>query len=149
MKMIVYATDGSENAVKALDLACDLATAKNAQLAVVHVQRRQGSATIPPEMMEYERLENMRATEGELMRTAAEQILADAAMKAERNGVGNVETHHLIGDPTHQIVEFAHQSGADAIVMGSRGLGDLQGLFMGSVSHKVAHAAPCTCIVVR
>ena len=37
----------------------------------------------------------------------------------------------------------------DAIVMGSRGLGDLESLLLGSVSHKVAHAAPCSCVIVR
>lgn len=37
----------------------------------------------------------------------------------------------------------------DCVVMGSRGLSELQGLFLGSVSHKVANHAPCTCITVK
>jgi nucleotide-binding universal stress UspA family protein len=33
--------------------------------------------------------------------------------------------------------------------MGSRGLSDLKGLMLGSISHKVANSAPCTVITVR
>ncbi len=37
----------------------------------------------------------------------------------------------------------------DMIFLGSRGLGDAQSLLMGSVSHKVAHLAECTCVSVK
>ena len=37
----------------------------------------------------------------------------------------------------------------DMIVMGRRGLSDLQGLLMGSVSHKVSHLADCACLTVK
>jgi len=53
-----------------------------------------------------------------------------------------------IDDPAKRIVEAAHE-GADPIVMGSRGLSDLKGLFQGSVSHKVSSRAPCTCLMVK
>jgi nucleotide-binding universal stress UspA family protein len=36
-----------------------------------------------------------------------------------------------------------------AIFLGSRALGDAQGLLMGSVSHKVAHLAECTCVSLK
>ena len=35
------------------------------------------------------------------------------------------------------------------VVMGSRGLGNLEGLVLGSVSHKVAASAPCNVVTVR
>ncbi len=43
----------------------------------------------------------------------------------------------------------AWSSKADVIVMGSRGLGHIKGMLMGSVSHKVNHLAECTCITVK
>ena len=63
-------------------------------------------------------------------------------------GVKEVETVIAAGDPT-QAIETAKARNVDTIVIGSRGLGDLQGLLLGSVSHKVAQMAPCTCIIVR
>nr|WP_231613761.1 universal stress protein [Halomonas sp. BC04] len=42
----------------------------------------------------------------------------------------------------------ANEIAADAIVMGSRGVSELKGLLVGSVSHKVMHSAPCTVITV-
>jgi len=46
-------------------------------------------------------------------------------------------------------LETAQSKSVDMIVMGSRGRGDLEGLLLGSVSHKLTHAAHCTCVVVR
>ncbi|NQU72224.1 MAG: universal stress protein, partial [Rhodospirillales bacterium] len=47
------------------------------------------------------------------------------------------------------IIEYAEQHDIDMIVIGSRGLGDLKGMLLGSVSHKVAHLAECSCITVK
>jgi nucleotide-binding universal stress UspA family protein len=53
------------------------------------------------------------------------------------------------GDPVKCILSMTEQEEVDVIVMGTRGLGDLQGLLVGSVSHKVSNLAPCTCIAVK
>ena len=76
--------------------------------------------------------------------------MIDAAVQAAaRDGCTDVQAKAVLGDPAGEILERAAQIGADMIVMGSRGLSDLKGLLVGSVSHKVNHLADCTCITVR
>lgn len=149
VKTILHPTDGSDGAGKAFDFACDLAVANKARLLILHVQRRHGSERIPRELEEFSRLENVRETEAALLHAVAERIAREAEEKARMRGLSAVETTVLEGDPAHRIVEQAQSRNVDMIVLGSRGLGDLQGLLLGSVSHKVAHTAPCSCVIVR
>jgi len=53
------------------------------------------------------------------------------------------------GDAAEEIVAAAEKVKADLIVIGTRGLSDLEGLVMGSVSHKVIHLAHCPCVTVK
>ncbi len=149
IKTILHPTDGSDSARKALDFACELAAERNAQLLILHVQRRHGSERIPPELEQFSDIEHVRASEARLLRAAAEYIVDDARVAALNKGLALVDAEVMEGDPAHQIVDIARARKVDAIVMGSRGLGGLERLLLGSVSHKVAHAAPCSCLIVR
>jgi nucleotide-binding universal stress UspA family protein len=53
------------------------------------------------------------------------------------------------GHAATAIVNEAAASDADLIVMGSRGLGDIAGLLVGSTAHKVLHLTKCPVLVVR
>ncbi len=88
-------------------------------------------------------------TEADLLRSAAEFVTAEAKQVVQKKGVKDVETLIVEGDPAQEIVRTAKVRMADAIVIGSRGLNYLEGLLLGSVSHKVVQAAECTCVVVR
>lgn len=149
INVILHPTDGSAAAKKALDLACDLARDHGAKLILLHAQGRIGSSAVPEELEHFEKLEHYRITEADLLAEAARSVLQTAEDNARNHGISDIETRIEIGDPSRVIVDMAAQKKADMIVIGSRGLGDLQGLLLGSVSHKVAHAAPCSCVVVR
>jgi nucleotide-binding universal stress UspA family protein len=149
MQLILHPTDGSKSAEKALELACDLARFHQAKLMILHVQRRHGSVMAPEELRYYEKIEGVPATEAELLHKIALDIAGEVEAAARQAGLSDVESIVVEGDPTGRITEIAKDRGADAIVMGSRGRGDVAGLLLGSVSHKVTQLAPCTCIIVR
>ena len=60
-----------------------------------------------------------------------------------------VETGIVEGSPAESIIEVANTRKSDLIVMGSRGLGRLAGLVLGSTSQKVVAHAPCPVLIVR
>jgi nucleotide-binding universal stress UspA family protein len=84
-----------------------------------------------------------------IKKVIAEGILDQAAAHARALGVRSVETVLETGDPARVIVATAEARGANLIVIGSRGLSDLRGLLLGSVSHKVNHLSGITVITVR
>jgi nucleotide-binding universal stress UspA family protein len=148
-RLILHPTDGSKQAKKALEYAAELAVSAGAKLLVLHVQPQHGADSVPDGLGEFERIEQVRVTEADVLRGAAETLAGKAAQTARAKGVKQVERLVVEGDPVQAIVATARARKADAIVMGSRGLGYIKGLFLGSVSHKVVLTAPCTCIVVR
>jgi nucleotide-binding universal stress UspA family protein len=72
-----------------------------------------------------------------------------AEREFKEKGVKNFQSSIIEGDPAQAIIEFARKEAVDTIVMGSRGLGNLEGVFLGSVSHKVCNLAHCTCLTVK
>jgi nucleotide-binding universal stress UspA family protein len=79
----------------------------------------------------------------------ANKLLSAAEDAAREKKVREVKTVAAEGDPASRILETAEAEDADMIVMGSRGLGNLKGMLVGSVSNKVNHLASCTCVCVK
>ena len=171
---ILFPTDGSDHAYKALDLAIDMAKKYAAELVILHVPH--GSENIeglrrfaeieglaPHVNKEIDRLRTIdyrvsmisdsafqdRGIAPRVLIEIGHHIIDHAKGRAERNGVENVDTLLEVGDPANSILKCIDSEKIDCVIMGSRGLNDLKGLFLGSVSHKVANRAPCTCISVK
>ena len=170
-KLILVAYDGSDHAVKALELACDLAEKTGSGLKLLHVLQHGISPEQLLKAVDLDRLdpETRRALDeardagsltmgsvfvsppipGHALEKIAELILQPAKETAARRAITQVETEILDGDPAACILEAAEKDAAGLIVMGMRGFGEIAGLLVGSVSYKVNHLAPCTCITVR
>jgi nucleotide-binding universal stress UspA family protein len=147
---ILVAIDGSEHAWKALDLAADLARARDAEVVVLHVIPYE---PLPEGLVAFARAESIPLDEVQ-GRLEASRLLGDALTReAERRlgekGVARRRSLVVDGSPASAILATASDEAAGMIVLGSRGRSDVAGLLLGSVSHKVAHLAPCTCIVVK
>ena len=168
IKTILVPIDGSSHAAKALELASDIAGKYEARLRLVYilpdgplpeglkhmaeVEYASGGSPAAISVPEGRFPASMRPgsnDDEELGRKVGEGLLERAAKDARRAGVGDVSTDLETGDPAERILEHAEKEGANLIVMGTRGLGSLKGLLMGSVSQKVSQLAPCSCIMVR
>jgi nucleotide-binding universal stress UspA family protein len=147
IKSILVPTDGSSHAKKAIDYASDLAVKYNATLHLLHVITE---SKIPEGLDEYIKVEGIKdPTERVLLEKVGDAILEAGQNLAKEKGVKDVRPSVLIGDPAGRIIEFAKDNGVDAIIMGSRGLGGIKSLFLGSVSSKVCNLADCTCMTVK
>ncbi len=147
-KKILACVDGSEQAKRAVGMAAELASTLGAELILLHVLGSVGSQAVPEELEAFERIEHMRMTERDLIESVGRDLLAEAQVSARKHGIAEATMLMEVGDPARIIVETAEKSGVDLIVLGRRGLGDLKGLLLGSVSHKVAQAATCSCLTI-
>lgn len=140
-KRIVVAYDGSDQAIKALNTAIELAKAFNSKLDVVEVVDTaallgMGFAPIPSDVIAQ-------------IYSKAQNDVEQAKKKAQEAGVKDVTSQVLEGDPATSIIEYASKNGADLIVIGSRGLSTFKRLVLGSVSSKVVQESRIPVLVVK
>jgi nucleotide-binding universal stress UspA family protein len=134
LEKILLAVDESEHARKAVPAAIELARAGGGTVHVLHVRELAfAPATVVGDSPE----------EAKQLVAGVVEELKQAGMKAE----GTVRT--ATGGPAHAILEQARDLDATMIVLGSRGLGLLGGLLLGSVAHKIIQLATCPVLVVR
>ena len=81
---------------------------------------------------------------------AHNSIVSHALQQAQvEYGITNVSTKVLFGDPREEIVNFAKSENVDTIVMGSRGLGAIKRLLLGSISDYVLKNAHCHVLITK
>lgn len=135
---IVLATDGSLEADKAVSYALNLASRYHSTVYVVHAY------TPIPEMFGepiYDRALSERTGDSLDMLARAARPLRDAGIK--------VDTELLEGDAADAILRVAETRNSDLIIIGARGMNELQELLLGSASYHVIHHAKCPVLVVR
>lgn len=142
MKLIIAASDGSEGAERAVAAAADLVKAINGKLLIVNVSEDKFSGA------QLRLLEQLQVSEGDALEEISRRILTKAEAIARDHGAVSVETMSGAGDPAQALIDIANSTHADAIVVGRRGHGQLQGLLLGSVSQKLSCLAPCAVMVI-
>ncbi len=126
-KTIVLATDGSDAADRAVQVAVDLAREHQAKLILAHIDERiAAKGDMPPVHADEEKIR------GEI-KARADALAADGVDATAEFGT------EVLGGPGPGIVKIADRADADVIVAGTRGHSSLAGLLVGSVTHKLLH----------
>lgn len=79
---------------------------------------------------------------------AGEQLLEATQRTLKRGGL-TARTILKRGDAATEIIQYARENQVDLIVCGSRGLSQLAGWLLGTVSRKLLHYASCSVLVVK
>jgi nucleotide-binding universal stress UspA family protein len=143
---ILLATDASEDAKKAAQMASDLANVSGSELHVVHVGNMKDFHVAPSAEQSFA---PRTASLGDI-REKAEETLEEAVKQVEQLGGTVTQSHLRIGYPEEEILKFCdEQGGFGLIVMGSRGLGPIKRRLMGSVSESLVRHSHCPVLVAR
>jgi nucleotide-binding universal stress UspA family protein len=133
---ILFATDGSPDAVLAARAAVDLSTRTGSELHVVHAWH-----SVPSTRFE-------AFLRGQLRREAEEVLDEQTSLIQDAGGVV-AEAHLREGPAIDEILDLAEEIGANLIVLGSRGHSTVGRLVLGSVSEGVVHHAHCPVLMLR
>lgn len=143
-KKILVPLDGSSRSMAAAEQAIQIAAGFGAQVVFFHVAPDIARYVSNPGVhaaIDYNELKQEFASQGEA-------ILEDARREFEDRGV-IISKKQVWGHPSQEIIQEAEDGEYDLIIIGSRGLGEIKGFLMGSVSNRVARHAPCPVLLVR
>jgi len=146
IKKILVATDASAASNRAVTMAAYMAACHEADLLILHVIRDMQLPALLKKSPELEEFANKRE---DILRQVAETILHEAKVQAKKDGATRVQTAIGAGDPASSIIGFTKRRNIDTIVVGTRGLGKVKEILMGSVSRKVVNSAEANCFIVR
>lgn len=137
-KNVLVPVDGSANSLRALKFAAErFRDSSHVQLLLLNVQPAMPpSSHVKPAMIK------------DHHKRMSEEALAPARALATRLGVV-FDCYFRVGDPAEVIASFAARTRCAEIIMGTRGLGRIRGLLLGSVTTKVIHLAAVPVTLVK
>ena len=144
-KSILVPFDGSPNSETALDKAVELAKlCGGAEVTVLTVYRHHSMLEASLSMVRPDDPGNL----DDIMRSHAKEIAEFGKKRAAAAGHKQPRAFVISGHTARTIVKFAVDHKCDLIVLGSRGVGSIEGYLLGSVSHKVTGLSEVPVLVV-
>ncbi len=141
---ILLATDGSQEATLAARTAIDIAEKTGSELHVVLVGLSVSLVGMGPA-----EIADIPGPRQEELTEEAQRLLDTQLKQIEAAGGTVTQAHLRIGKADEEIIGLAEELDAGLIVIGSRGLGGIRRVLMGSVSDSVVRHAHCPVLVVR
>jgi nucleotide-binding universal stress UspA family protein len=134
---VVVAVDGSDQAAPVLAATSEFALKTGSTVRVLHVLELGFAGRAGPVPLEG--------------RAEAQKLVDDAVAELESKGVEATGTLRAAqhGRVASEILDEAREWGATGIITGSRGLTDLEGIVVGSTTHKLLHMTKLPVLVVR
>lgn len=131
MTNVLVPVDGSPSATRAVAWTANvLRQQPGARVHLLHVQ---------PAIDAWEVRSHLGADDLARFQASADAAVLDPAAAVLRAAGVAVETHGASGEVAPQVHDHVQRLGCDAIVMGTRGLGTVQTLLLGSTAMKVLH----------
>ena len=146
IKKVLIAVDGSNHSVKSVQYGAEVAKGLGAEVLLYHVVK---PYQLPDSLKAFAKAEHMATIDADLLKRGAQHLLAKSLDAARKTGLKDVSIETDEGPIARSIVGKAESFGADLIVIGSRGMGDLEGMLRGGVSHRVETLAKCPVLVVK
>ncbi|MFV2035127.1 MAG: universal stress protein [Halocynthiibacter sp.] len=146
IKTILVAVDGSDHALKAVDYSASIAAAMNSELRILYVLKSQN---LPKGLLQYADAEHIIGGNKDILEKMAADIVTNAKVHAEKSGVANVTTEIIKGPVARSIVKCGKDCNADMIVIGTRGMGNIEATLRGGVAHRVEMLATVPVLSVR
>lgn len=140
---VVLAVDGSKHAKTAADFLRRRLLPESAHLVALSV--------VPPVVTDLAARVLSQSQMEALTKPLEERAsrIVTAFREAFIKEGGAVTTEVLAGSPSQVIVDYARQTRADLVAVGSRGLTGTDRLLLGSVSEGILKYAPCSVLIVR
>jgi nucleotide-binding universal stress UspA family protein len=135
---ILVPVDGSANSLRALSVACQRAKSRRgASVVALNVQPPMPPSRFSPRAEIRDHHERMSA-----------EVFKKVDAVAKRARV-RVQQEMIVGEPAEVIARQSLYHRADEVVMGTRGLGAMKGLFLGSVAMKTVHLSKVPVSLVK
>jgi nucleotide-binding universal stress UspA family protein len=143
MLKLLVPTDGSESSSRAVEyLIKNVGWIKDgAEIHLLNVQHQIPYGNRVSSVIGHDKLAQYHQEEGMAALKSARQKLDSAKLK--------YHFHIGVGNEADVICQYAKEKGCDQIFMGTRGLGAVSNLVLGSVATKVIHLSPVPVILVK
>lgn len=142
MYKILIAVDGSDHAERTVDKAVELA--RQLKSVSIHVLNVQEPPILYGEIQAYMTVDKAE----QFTRAAGERIVAAAAERLRNKGFA-CTSEAAIGDIAPTIADRGRAVGCNLIVLGTRGMGAVGNLVLGSVATKVVHLTTIAVMLVH